>query len=237
MINENKVVESLKKVKNILEKKDIDFWLDTGTLLGAIREKKFIQWDKDIDIGVFYKDIKKIKECFKELKNSGFEIFYFKIEKFIKILNSYCEIDLNLYDIKEGNAIKTYYIHNKIGRIIDYLRWILTIDKIEYKKSNAPKKFTKKISMARKKSPKIFLRPTNKILEILYRKIGSKKVNIEIPKKFFTTLEDIKFYNLTFKIPNNTEKYLEYRYGKDWRVPNKNYIYYRDDKAIVKKNK
>ena len=42
---------------------------------------------------------------------------------------------------------------------------------------------------------------------------------------------------MEFKVPANAEEYLTYRYGKDWRIPNKDYVYYRDDGAIVKGNK
>jgi len=41
-------------IDEIFRKYNIVYWLDCGTLLGAIREKDFIEWDKDdIDIGVY----------------------------------------------------------------------------------------------------------------------------------------------------------------------------------------
>lgn len=44
--------QNLLDVKKILDKHKIKFWLNTGTLLGAIREKNFIKWDHDIDLRV-----------------------------------------------------------------------------------------------------------------------------------------------------------------------------------------
>jgi len=32
-----------------------------------------------------------------------------------------------------------------------------------------------------------------------------------------------------------TEEYLEFRYGKDWKIPNKNYIYWKEDGAICQR--
>ena len=59
-------LEELTKVSSVLESANINFFLDHGTLLGAVRDKGFIPWDNDIDLGVVNFDIKK---RFKDLKN------------------------------------------------------------------------------------------------------------------------------------------------------------------------
>jgi len=53
-----------------------------------------------------------------------------------------------------------------------------------------------------------------------------------VPKHYFEELSTIRFYGMKFNVPSKTEKYLEYRYGKNWRTPVKNWVYYRDDGAI-----
>ncbi|CAH2716890.1 hypothetical protein BACCIP111895_04078 [Neobacillus rhizosphaerae] len=68
-------LQTLKHMKEAFAEIGEEFWLDYGTLLGAVREKDFIGHDKDLDIGCFDFDDKKKAELVKVLARKGVKLY------------------------------------------------------------------------------------------------------------------------------------------------------------------
>ena len=78
-----KVSEKMKKVwaveLNLLEQFDklcrennLQYFVDSGTLLGAVRHQGFIPWDDDIDVVMFRDDYEKLKIIAKDAVSSPY---------------------------------------------------------------------------------------------------------------------------------------------------------------------
>lgn len=60
-------------IDKLFTEHDIIYWIDYGTLLGAVRDGAMIPWDTDIDIGILAPDIEKIFALENQMREDGFD--------------------------------------------------------------------------------------------------------------------------------------------------------------------
>jgi phosphorylcholine metabolism protein LicD len=229
-MDEKVAIETLRQVKEVLDNYDVEYWLDYGTLLGAVRNGKIIPWDNDIDLSMWKKNKEKLPFVLNDLNLKGFKIYCGEFIIAFRKNNSL--ICLDLYDLTDGKAIReSQIVKNFVGEIIGYLNWVISAwdHKSVCEGASIVTKFLHKILfMIRNTSLKGFIFGT---LRKLHRKV-TYTVVFEVPSHYFKNLSTIKYYGLEFKVPSTTEEYLTYRYGPDWKIPKKDYIYYEEDGAI-----
>lgn len=233
-MDEKTTVSALKEIKKILDENNIDSWLSCGTLLGAIREKRIIPWDYDIDLATWEENSTKIEKILDEIQKHGFEVFNLKYQHCVKILKENCEIGIDYYHIKDKQARLPLLISNKLGEILDYILWTLKLKNPNLKRGKASIFLTKALVRSSCLIPYSLKKSIIGILEITYIKMGSKLIHVSVPEKYFKELTTINFYGMKFKAPKDADGYLEYTYGEDWRTPKKDFIYYEDDYSLIK---
>ena len=73
-------LDILAEFDRICRKHNIDYWLDSGTLIGAIRHGGFIPWDDDIDVCVLKKDVKGLKKAMEECLGKDYDYLEYGAE-------------------------------------------------------------------------------------------------------------------------------------------------------------
>lgn len=219
-------LEILKDFDRICRDNDTNYWLDFGTLLGAIRHKGFIPWDDDIDVSMLKSDLDKILPILRSwYKDTDFyvrEYFYpcnnFQIRIRHKKYNMGFDI-FPLYEYPEQNL--------REEKIADIRNKIIT----------ARKKFEKKYK--HKKSTETSIIQAKNDIDSFYSDI-LKGVPVEMPEKpsLFRGIEfhyDEDYYVMPYDeifplkegefegyklyIPNKSEEYLSHLWSNWHEVP------------------
>lgn len=239
-------VENLRDFKEIFYKFGIQFWLDWGTLLGAVRDKKMITWDHDIDLGVFGDDYKKIVSTFHDFKKRGFtidelpipntefssmKVYFGRFRYHIDIWPYYYLKNENNIGLFDADELSGNFIERKLTAYL-WLLWRL-LSSAQISMTAKRKKFK---LIVRFTKYYLFLLPNRlknhlnkKVKQILIKKNNGTYIKrIIVPKHYFETLESIEFYGITFNIPSNVKDYLKLKYGKNWKNPVKNWNWNND---------
>jgi hypothetical protein len=64
----------LMEIAIIFGKQNACYWLDSGTLLGIIREGQLLAWDGDIDIGIWWKPSSQLHSLLRAFSDIGYSI-------------------------------------------------------------------------------------------------------------------------------------------------------------------
>lgn len=171
--NGQNVIEYLQK---ILEKKNVKFFFDMGTLLGIIREGHLLGHDIDIDIGVFLTNEEEKEDLCKYLESEHCQLKY-------------------KFSVKELGVVEYSYLYNEIKFDITFY-------------TNKDKK---------------------SICHLLYPDTVETKIMrvVELSCPIINNTDKYNWNDININVPHDPESYLCHRYGDNWKIPDKNYIYWK----------
>ncbi len=225
-----KMAEILDVVVEIFERNGIPYWLDGGTMLGAVRHGGFIPWDDDIDIDVparYYRKAKKVLEkelpadLFLQTRGGGYK------ERWMKVKDRYSIVDEPSSEGLEQRGI-----------FVD----IFKVRRIGRHEHAVKKGIDRRIAKYRKKG-NVFMRRLMKIFYHLTTPlfIFEKKtlfytddmfVKWAFPLSLTEPLGKVAFEGKEYAAPNDPDLYLRIHYGDYMAIPEENDRIFHASKVI-----
>lgn len=236
----------LKDFIKVCDENQIEYFLDGGSALGAVRHQGFIPWDDDIDIILFRDEYERLIEILEKLPQDKYELLSSKNKK------CYCRLH-SQWNLK-GTKTEAYYDMNTdftIGICLDIFvldnipndglrKKIFSIKQTLIRKLIWSYEITNSEAYISKNKERLgkILKIIFKILRINFTKIIKINNNfiekyrnencknvcnlsttyelVSIPKNIFHPPKKVKFEDVEVNIPNDYDKYLKIIYGDNY---------------------
>tara|TARA_B110000208_G_C11761108_1_gene426939 strand:- start:1005 stop:1766 length:762 start_codon:yes stop_codon:yes gene_type:complete len=218
--------QMLYDIDNVFIKNKIDYWIDGGTLLGAVRHEGIIPWDDDIDIDILEKDVSKFK----------------------KIINKINEYGYGIYEQFWG--YKIYPLVEIGGTPIKKNQWKDHVSKFRNLGLNRAEMYKEASKTYNKSKNQTFYEYTYPNIDVFVLKSYGNKVcynsrnHPEFPKDWqichfnnedLFPLKRYKFGSYKVNGPYNPNVYLNLIYGNDWNTHAYQQFSHKEEKQIEKK--
>jgi len=225
-----------KDVCDLLHNNRINFWICHGTLLGIIRENRLLPWDHDIDFAVWDHETDK-SHIVDIMLSHGYqqEVITGEMDC-LHFLGEEKKVDISFYKIKDNIASIKWAISPKdtFGKLMLFVSNNISKNNDEILINHSiPKKAM--LTIIRQFSLLLGFILPNK-LKTLFNKKAMQKMKYtgySYPMEIMQ-LKNIEYAGMEIPVPFDSEACLQHTYGKDWKTPKKNYIWYEEADNLIK---
>jgi hypothetical protein len=216
----------LRQITECLQSHDERYFLDCGTLLGAIRDNVYIPWDNDIDLGVVLRDDDNCRylKLAHSLHRLGFEVNL--SESGIACLRAPdVEINVTFYRQRGKDYEAVLYTAETRHPLCTFL---MAVKQRQYRAT---------FGNGMKYRIKRFVLANPWIARLMPEAVGDRFAklrahSIHVPSHHIETIAHSLFRGMSLAVPSDPQGYLALRYGAGWKTPKQNYRFDQDDGAL-----
>lgn len=221
-------IRLLDALDNLCRKHGLVYWIDFGTLLGAVRYKDFIPWDDDIDVSMPMKDYKRFLEIAeKELPHDiflqtpetdkNYNQCFTKLRDCYSTFLEHSESDDDLYHHGIFIDIFPSYYYPNIPYLLRKALLYVTV------RSRGKAVFMRKNAMWNYSIYLLCMFVWFMLKPLTGNKVGQTPPDngyyYAIPDTYIYPLKDTEFAGRFYPAPHNTHEYLSLLYGKTYMTP------------------
>ena len=228
-----RMLDILVAVDKICRKHDIPYWIDYGTLLGAVRHGGFIPWDDDLDISMMKEDYERFLSIAPQELPDQFVVQNLDTEKyypftFTKIVDKKSKtIDFtNRYaQSKQKYSGLWLDIFPHIKGDVRLRRWVDPLYGRCYRRVHHFEPFNLKVIISFTLFPVLWV--LKQVIHFLFKfsndDLRIEDFGINTPRQKYKSaclpVQDIYFENIRVLAPNNIDKVLTSYYGNYMELP------------------
>ena len=249
----------LRVLCSALEAAGVDYWIDSGVLLGLVRNGCLNAWEKDIDLACLGDDADRLLASSEVFRGFGYRM---TVNRYRGVLYS---VSLKPMTADQARLRASVHVYHRVGETLWSPQTQLYMpppapDILDHPPSLAGKllRAVVRASLYRRPSgdnadqgeeSRVSREPdkpslARRFIAWLYHRFDrgliaeswpTRDVYVPltwvIPASLVVPLTWLEVDGQRYPVPADVEGYLSYRYG-DWRTPVRNWCYWRDDGAI-----
>lgn len=224
-----RMLEILKVVDSICRENDIPYFLESGTLLGAVRHSGFVPWDDDIDISVMLSDYKRLRKLLIDKLPDNMVFQDDSTDPNYPMLIWKVRDTKSLFEEEYSNKLKYKGLYIDLFPLekIPCWKWKVFLDYIYGHCVRALHNYSNK----KDKLISSFIYPFAKALVIITRLINKfipcdivsfqygRKTYVQYNLKDIFPLKDMTFEGYSFLVPHNPDALLKTCFGDYMQIP------------------
>lgn len=216
-----------RQVVTCFNDKGIAYWVDSGTLLGLVREGKIIDWDTDFDLSVWDHEVTE-SDVLEALQLPGIKTVS-QLSRGINSINVFStgsqkdgKVDITFYTKVENYALHIQFLPPQ-GQVTNFLN---SLDRFLDPHMCAPVKMKRMIERVFHVGivplmPRFFKAYLSSVLDELFKRNFARGTRLiyKFPCEYLERFCTTTFLGVQVNIPERSEEHLSRSYGPDWRIP------------------